>query len=133
MRVRTSRPIPSLVGLILLAGCASGSGGTAQGDQTLSDAVGSRIAVEAHNTIAPPATVFVKLRAPGRPEKRLGNVGPNETETFIVETSDIIVGYVLVAERGQGRELVSDPIDTISRAVINWNMGVNLVTVDRLP
>ena len=123
----------ALAGLLILAGCASGSGGSARTDQTLGEATAGRVAIEAHNTLTPQTTVLLKYRAAGNRERILGNVGPNQTETFVIDTSSLIVGFVLIAERSTRQQLVSDPIDTISRAVIKWNMGTNLVTVDRLP
>ena len=122
----------ALGGLLILNGCASGSGG-AGGDQTLGEVTGGRVAIEAHNTLTPQSTVLLKYRAAGSRERILGNVAPNQTETFVIDTSDLIVGFVLIAERSSRQQLVSDPIDTISRAVIKWDMGINLVTVDLLP
>ena len=120
----------ALGGLLILTGCASGSGG---GDQTLGEVTSGRVAIEAHNTLPQQSTVLVKYRAAGSRERILGNVAPNQTETFVIDTSDLIVGFVLIAERSSRQQLVSDPIDTISRAVIKWDMGINLVTVDLLP
>ena len=123
----------ALGGLLILTGCASGSGGGAGGDQTLGEVTSGRVAIEAHNTLPQQSTVLVKYRAAGSRERILGNVAPNQTETFVIDTSDLIVGFVLIAERSSRQQLVSDPIDTISRAVIKWDMGINLVTVDLLP
>ena len=110
--------------------CASGGSEPTGGSQAIPQ--GDRLAIEIRNTLGVQTTVTVKLRAPGRPVKILGNVGPNDRQTFVVGTSDIAAGFVLIAERDMAAQLVSDPIDTLCCAKITWNLGANLINVERL-
>ena len=122
-----------LGGMLALTGCASGGGGEEPAaDMTISERLDSRIAIEVRNDLLPRVSVILKLRAPGRPLKTLGTVLSDATETFVVDTSDIAAGYVLIAERPGRTPMISERITAISRAKITWNLGIDLLRVERL-
>lgn len=119
-----------------LTGCASGGGGGAEepaADLTIAERLDSRIAIELRNNLIPATSVIVKIRSPGRPVMTLGTQLSDTRETYVVETSDVAAGFVIIAERpGRGRPLVTRRISVISRAVIRWDLSADLLRIERL-
>ena len=94
-------------------------------------AAGAGIALEIRNDFA--STVDCAIEAPGRPRKLLGTVLSNSTETYIVDTSQIAIGFRVMCSRQAGQTLRSDPITTISKAKITYTLSTGLVRVESLP
>ena len=123
-----------LAGLLAVTGCASGSGGAEpSGDLTIAERLDSRVAIQVRNDLIPRTAVILKVRAPGRPVKALGTILSDQTQTFVLETRHIAAGYVLIAERpGRRPDMVTRRISVISRAKITWDLGVDIVRIERL-
>ena len=128
----TRRQFLVIAGLVVLGGCASGGGGS-DPDTPIGEAAEGRVAVEIRNNWIPATTITAYHRSPGRQRRILGQVLSNATETFVIETRNLVAGFVLIAEKREGEQLVSNPIRTVTRAKLTWNMGSNTVTEVRLP
>ena len=90
------------------------------------------MAIEIRNNVVPQTSVILKLQSANRPLRTLGTVRSNETQTFIVRQEDIAAGMVLIAERTAAQQLVSDPIRDPTVAKVTWNLGINLLTFERI-
>jgi len=128
------KALVSLVALPVIAvalGCSSTpQAEPAPGEARMPEA-GTGIALEVRNDL--PSTVDCAIEAPGRPRKLLGTVLSNSTETYIVDTAQIAVGFRVFCSRQAGQNLRSDPITTISKAKITYTLSTGLVLVQSLP
>jgi len=128
------KTLMSLAAISVLAvalGCSGSPPPEAAPGEASMPAAGAGIALEIRNDFA--STVDCAIEAPGRPRKLLGTVLSNSSETYIVDTSQIAIGFRVMCSRQAGQTVRSDPINTISRAKIRYTLSTGLVNVTSLP
>jgi hypothetical protein len=132
MRIRTTQLLV-LLAVLAFAGCASGGGGQMPAGEALS--VGpDQVAVEIRNNLLNPRVALtIRIRAPGRTVTTLGTVQSDRTQTFVVDSSNLAAGWVIIASR-QGQELrVSRRLTTTGGSIVRWDLNADRLTTEDLP
>lgn len=89
--------------------------------------------VRIRNDLAPMGSVVVSVFAPTRPELVLGAVRPNQVIEWVIDTRRYPLGFRLVATGSQAGTRVSRNISVMNQARAKWNLGINLVRIERIP
>lgn len=111
--------VSALVATVGLAGCASGH-------PNMGDRVQQRV-VHLTNDLAPPADVTVYAVTPDGIRRLLGDVPPNDHRVLRIP-NDVAAGssFHLVADRGLGRGVISQPVtSTTGDLIIDWDLQTN--------
>ncbi len=90
------------------------------------------VRVRIRNDLAPAGSVVVSVVTPTRPEYVLGAVSSNEVLEWEIDTRGYAGGFRLVARGPRGRTHVSRAINVLGQAKVRWNLGINLVRIERV-
>jgi hypothetical protein len=117
----------STLGVMIAIAAISTAGACATGHSHKGDDTQGRMIVHLTNDLAPPSDVTVYAVGRDGVRRVLGDVPPNDHKVLRVP-SDISPGttYHLIADRGLGRPVVSQPITATDQdMIIDWDMQTN--------
>ena len=89
------------------------------------------VVVRVRNNVIPISIAWVRVKPAFRPEHILGSIHTNAVGTYTIDTRLYAGSYVLVAKMGDGRTFTSREINVLNRAIVSWNLDLNLVLVER--
>ena len=91
------------------------------------------VRVRIRNDLVPAGSVVVSVISATRPEYVLGGVSSNEVREWEIDTRLYAGGFRLLARGGQrGGTHVSRVIHVLSQATVKWDLGIDLVRVERV-
>jgi hypothetical protein len=91
------------------------------------------VRVRIRNDLVPAGSVIVSVISLTRPEYVLGAVSSNEVREWEIDTRLYAGGFRLVARGGRrGGTQVSRAINVLGRAKVKWDLGIDLVRVERV-
>ncbi|MDH3731910.1 MAG: hypothetical protein OEU54_00190 [Gemmatimonadota bacterium] len=132
--MRKTLNVLAVMAAVTVSACgSSGEPRPADAGTPLAEVGDTRVAVEIRNNLIPAATVNAFYMSGGGRARRLGTVRSNSTETFVIETRLIAGGFVLSAEVPQREVITSQRITDVARVVIRWNLGTNILNIERMP
>ncbi len=90
------------------------------------------IVLQVRNNLIPRIGVVVSVMPAGRPERVLGILAPDETGEWLIDTRQYAGSFVIVARLDGRRALRSRRVQILSFAVVNWDLNLETVRVQRV-
>ncbi len=90
------------------------------------------IVLQVRNNLIPRIGVVVSVMPAGRPERVLGILAPDETGEWLIDTRQYAGSFFIVARLDGRRALRSRRVQILSFAVVNWDLNLETVRVQRV-